>query len=56
MLLRQLGARTLMALVVPEPEVAHRILVLNCEKAHNVRERALEVIRLAERLSGTSLA
>ncbi len=48
--MRSLGARTLMALVVPEPEVAHRILVLNCEKAHNVRERALEVIRLADAL------
>lgn len=49
--LRGLGARTVVALVVPEPEVAHRILVLNVEKAHNVRERALEVIRLAEALA-----
>jgi ParB family chromosome partitioning protein len=48
--MRALGARAVVALVVPEPEVAHRILVLNCEKAHNVRERALEVIRLAEGL------
>jgi ParB family chromosome partitioning protein len=48
--MRSLGARALVALVVPEPEVAHRILVLNCEKAHNVRERALEVIRLADAL------
>ena len=50
--LRTLGARSVVALVVPEPEVAHRILVLNTEKAHNVRERALEVIRLAEALAG----
>jgi ParB family chromosome partitioning protein len=49
--MRALGARSLVALVVPEPEVAHRILVLNTEKAHNVRERALEVIRLAEALA-----
>ncbi|HEU5220363.1 MAG TPA: ParB/RepB/Spo0J family partition protein [Gemmatimonadales bacterium] len=48
--LRSLGAKAVLALVVPEPEVAHRILVLNTEKAHNVRERALEVIRLAEAL------
>ena len=48
--LRQLGARAVVALVVPEPEVAHRILVLNTEKAHNLRERALEVARLAEAL------
>jgi ParB family chromosome partitioning protein len=50
--MRMLGARSVVALVVPEPEVAHRILVLNTEKAHNVRERALEVIRLAEALAG----
>jgi ParB family chromosome partitioning protein len=37
--------------VVPEPEVAHRILLLNTEKAHNLRERALEVARLAEALA-----
>jgi ParB family transcriptional regulator, chromosome partitioning protein len=49
--LRSLGARAVVALVVPEPEVARRILVLNTEKAHNVRERALEVIRLAEALA-----
>ena len=48
--LRKLGARAVIALVVPEPEVAHRILVLNTEKAHNVRERSLEVIRLADAL------
>ncbi|HEU5155181.1 MAG TPA: ParB/RepB/Spo0J family partition protein [Gemmatimonadales bacterium] len=49
--MRALGAKSIMALVVPEAEVAHRILVLNTEKAHNVRERALEVIRLAEDLA-----
>lgn len=49
--LRQLGARSIVAMVVPEAEVAHRILVLNTEKSHNVRERALEVIRLAEALA-----
>lgn len=49
--LKTLGARAVVALVVPEPEVAHRILVLNTEKSHNVRERALEVIRLAEALA-----
>ncbi len=49
--MRQLGARSIVALVVPEPEVAHRILLLNTEKAHNLRERALEVARLAESLA-----
>ncbi len=49
--MRALGARTIMVLLVPELEVAHRILLLNTEKAHNVRERALEVIRLAAALA-----
>jgi ParB family transcriptional regulator, chromosome partitioning protein len=49
--MRKLGAQAIIAIVVPELEVAHRILVLNTEKAHNVRERALEVIRLAAALS-----
>ena len=49
--MRSLGAKSIVALVMPDPEVGHRILVLNTEKAHNVRERALEVIRLAEALA-----
>ena len=49
--LKQLGAKSIVAIVVPEPEVAHRILLLNTEKAHNLRERALEVVRLAEALA-----
>jgi len=49
--LKRVGARAVVALVVPEPEVAHRILILNTEKAHNVRERALEAIRLAQALA-----
>ncbi len=49
--MRALGARSIVALVIPEPEVAHRILLLNTEKAHNLRERSLEVARLAEALA-----
>jgi ParB family chromosome partitioning protein len=47
----RLGARSIVALVVPEPEVSYRILALNTEKAHNLREKALEVIRLAQGLA-----
>jgi ParB family chromosome partitioning protein len=49
--MRRLGAKSIVAIVVPEPEVAHRILALNTEKAHNLRERALEVSRLAQGLA-----
>jgi ParB family transcriptional regulator, chromosome partitioning protein len=51
--LKALGARSVVAIVVPDIEVAHRILLLNTEKAHNLRERSLEVIRLAELLATT---
>jgi ParB family chromosome partitioning protein len=49
--MRELGAKAIVALVIPEAEVAHHILLLNTEKAHNLRERALEVVRLAEALA-----
>src|SRR5712692_6672002 len=49
--LRLLGAKAIVAIVVPDHAVAHRILVLNTEKAHNVRERALEVTRLEHGLA-----
>ncbi len=44
--LKELGARAVLALVVPEKAVAYQILALNIEKAHNLRERALEVVRM----------
>jgi ParB family chromosome partitioning protein len=48
--LATLGARAVTALLVPEPEVAFRILALNTEKAHTLRDKALEVIRMARAL------
>lgn len=44
--LKELGAKTILALVIPEPEVAFQILALNIEKAHNLREKSLEVHRM----------
>lgn len=49
--MRRLGAKAIVALVIPEAEVAHRILLLNTEKAHNLREKSLEVARLAVALA-----
>src|SRR5687767_15460222 len=46
MAMRRLGARAITALVVPTREIAWQILALNTEKAHNLKERALEVIRI----------
>jgi ParB family chromosome partitioning protein len=46
MAMRRLGAKSVTALVVPKREVAWQILALNTEKAHNLREKSLEVIRI----------
>ncbi len=44
--MKRLGAKSITALVVPDRKVAWQILALNTEKAHNLKERALEVIRI----------
>jgi ParB family chromosome partitioning protein len=44
--MRRLGAKSIAALVVADREVAWQILALNTEKAHNLKERALEVVRI----------
>jgi ParB family chromosome partitioning protein len=49
--MRTLGAKSITALLVPEASLAFRILALNTEKAHNLREKALEVIRMYRELS-----
>ena len=50
--MKKLGAKSIIALLVPEPEVAFKILALNTEKAHNVKEKSLETIRMARALAG----
>lgn len=47
-----LGMKTVVALVLPDPDVAYQILALNTEKAHNLKERSLEVIRMYRGLVG----
>ncbi|HEX7213204.1 MAG TPA: chromosome partitioning protein ParB [Methylomirabilota bacterium] len=44
--LAKLKTRVIPAILVPEPEVAYQILALNTEKAHNLKEKSLEVIRM----------
>jgi ParB family chromosome partitioning protein len=51
--LKELGARSVLALLVPERAVAYQILALNIEKAHNLREKALEVVRMYRDLAGS---
>jgi len=45
-----LGLRQITALISPDEALAYRILALNTEKAHNLRDRSLEVIRMARSL------
>jgi ParB family chromosome partitioning protein len=49
--MRKLGARSIVALVLTDPEVAFKILALNTEKAHNLKEKSLETIRMLRALA-----
>ena len=44
--LSKLKAKLVPAILIPEAEVAYQILALNTEKAHNLKEKSLEVIRM----------
>ncbi|HZT37810.1 MAG TPA: ParB N-terminal domain-containing protein [Bryobacteraceae bacterium] len=48
--MRRLGARAITALVIPDRDIAQQILALNTERAHNLRERALEAFRIYREL------
>lgn len=51
--LQKLKAKVVPAIVIPEPEVAFQILALNTEKAHNLKEKSLEVIRMYRGLAAS---
>jgi len=44
--LEKLKTKFISAILIPEHEVAFQILALNTEKAHNLKEKSLEVIRM----------
>jgi len=49
--MRRLGAKAIVALLISDAQIAYQILALNTEKAHNLREKSLEVIRMARALA-----
>jgi ParB family chromosome partitioning protein len=52
--MRRLGAKSIVVILVPEVELAYRILALNTEKAHNLKDKSLEVVRMADALAAES--
>jgi ParB family chromosome partitioning protein len=46
-----LGMKQITALISPDDALAYRILALNTEKAHNLKDRSLEVVRMARSLA-----
>ncbi len=46
-----LGLKQITALISGDEALAYRILALNTEKAHNLKDRSLEVIRMARNLA-----
>ena len=49
--MKTLGAKSIVSIVVPEAAAAYQILAMNTEKAHNLREKSLEVIRMYKELA-----
>lgn len=48
---KMLGLRQITALISPDESLAYRILALNTEKAHNLKDKSLEVVRMARNLA-----
>jgi ParB family transcriptional regulator, chromosome partitioning protein len=51
--LQKLKADYIPAILVAEPQVAFQVLPLNTEKAHNLKEKSLEVIRMYKALAAS---
>jgi ParB family chromosome partitioning protein len=47
---KMLGLRQITALISADESLAYRILALNTEKAHNLKDKSLEVMRMARNL------
>ncbi|MDR7418965.1 MAG: ParB N-terminal domain-containing protein [Armatimonadota bacterium] len=50
--LGKLRGKVVPAILIPDQTVAYQILALNTEKAHNLKEKSLEVIRMYRALAG----
>lgn len=46
-----LGLKQITALISPDESLSYRILALNTEKAHNLKDKSLEVVRMARNLA-----
>jgi ParB family chromosome partitioning protein len=52
--LKKLKAKYVTTVLIPDPNVAFQILALNTEKAHNLKDKSLEVIRMYRALMEVS--
>jgi ParB family transcriptional regulator, chromosome partitioning protein len=52
--LKKLKAKFVPSVLIPDPNVAFQILALNTEKAHNLKDKSLEVIRMYRALMEAS--
>jgi ParB family chromosome partitioning protein len=52
--LKKLKAKFVPVVLIPDPAVAFQILALNTEKAHNLKDKSLEVIRMYRALMESS--
>ncbi|MEE9263737.1 MAG: ParB/RepB/Spo0J family partition protein [Vicinamibacteria bacterium] len=52
--LKKLKTKFVPVVLIPDPDVAFQILALNTEKAHNLKDKSLEVIRMYRALMETA--
>ena len=48
---KMLGLKQITVLISPDETLSYRILALNTEKAHNLKDKSLEVVRMARNLA-----
>ena len=48
---KMLGLKQITVLISPDESLSYRILALNTEKAHNLKDKSLEVVRMARNLA-----
>ncbi|MEM2175679.1 MAG: ParB/RepB/Spo0J family partition protein [Candidatus Micrarchaeia archaeon] len=44
--MKEFGKEKIVAIIIPDERAMHKILAMNIEKAHNIKEKSLEVIKM----------
>ncbi|MEO0130260.1 MAG: ParB/RepB/Spo0J family partition protein [candidate division WOR-3 bacterium] len=53
--MKELGKEKIAAIIIPDERAMHKILAMNIEKVHNIREKSLEVIKMYQHFLETEV-